>query len=120
MPDKFLTVGSSGREVQRLNEFLHRYGYLEVPRAKMLTVGGGGVEISSFSTFTHNTAEALRHYQRNFHLPETGEYDQATATVMSMPRCGLPDVTFYRLLATWPSRFLTYAINNTPTGLTLN
>jgi hypothetical protein len=58
----------------------------------------------------------LTEYQKDANIPETGEYDLATANDMNKPCCGVPDrraVAAFEAAATkWPHFNLTYRFDN--------
>ncbi|KAL0916595.1 hypothetical protein M5K25_014122 [Dendrobium thyrsiflorum] len=98
-----------------LKSYLHRFGYLPTP-------------VSNFSDlFDSDLAAALLSYQRNLGLPTTGSLDAETLSVISLPRCGVPDITpnssgrgrhlysYFAGTPSWPSdkRVLTYALTDT-------
>jgi Matrixin/Putative peptidoglycan binding domain len=109
-----LAQGAQGDQVERLQEYLRRYGYTESPVPEsfgMETVPGlaapppeeGGV-------FDENTIVALRRFQEFNQLPVTGQLDEATVARMSQPRCGMPDLAeFANTGRRWPTTNLTYA-----------
>ncbi|XP_071945100.1 stromelysin-2-like [Antedon mediterranea] len=61
-------------------EHLIKYEYLEEPDP------GANTDISAF-------VEALKKYQATGNIPQTGELDDPTLTLMNTPRCGLSDKT---------------------------
>ncbi|XP_050211949.1 metalloendoproteinase 1-like [Mercurialis annua] len=42
--------------------------------------------------FDDETESAIKSYQKNFNLPMTGTLDPETLSLMSTPRCGMPDI----------------------------
>jgi len=48
---------------------------------------------SSNNNFDENVESALKHYQEFHHLHTSGVVDDQTIRTMSLPRCGLPDIT---------------------------
>ena len=48
--------------------------------------------ISPSRSGSHDVGEAVKKFQKFFHLPETGEVDEETMNLMKKPRCGDPDV----------------------------
>ncbi|KAK8967849.1 hypothetical protein KSP40_PGU012496 [Platanthera guangdongensis] len=109
--------GDSNPILPDLKNYLHRFGYLPPPPSNFSDV------------FDVNLTGALLSYQHNLGLPVTGFLDPATLTLLSRPRCGVPDVVAENSTATrgrhlysyfpgspaWPAdkRKLTYAITNT-------
>ncbi|CAN7990157.1 unnamed protein product, partial [Ixodes hexagonus] len=80
-------------------EVLKRYGYLQCGsrRRRNRHRGGGGRDHEESSggprsCSAHELRKAVRLYQRNYNMPETGQLDQATLQVMSESRCGNPDI----------------------------
>jgi hypothetical protein len=109
-----LSLGDRGDQVERLQEYLMRYGYLESRVAESF----GPEPVPGFSApapeergvFDENTDTALMRFQSFNHLPVTGELDQATVDLMGQPRCGVPDnVEFVNTGRRWPTTNLTYA-----------
>src|SRR3712207_2051390 len=88
-PDRWavgLSEGATGKGVVALQKFLRRYGYIpphEAPEVRGLTAQEG--------LFDAATTSAIRDYQNLHRLPATGILDEATAAMMSRPRCGVPD-----------------------------
>ncbi|XP_020578539.1 metalloendoproteinase 2-MMP-like [Phalaenopsis equestris] len=98
-----------------LKSYLHRFGYLPSPP-------------SNFSDlFDSDLSAALLSYQHNLGLPPTGSLDTETLSLLSLPRCGLPDITpnstlrgrhlysYFAGTPSWPSdkRTLTYTFTTT-------
>jgi len=90
-----LALGAEGIEVESLQHYLRRFGYLRSDDA-----GAFGPMVSNLPTpeaapgrFDDATSDALRRYQLFHGLPPTAELDLATVAQMSIPRCGFPDVT---------------------------
>uniref|UniRef100_A0A0L8HYF5 Peptidoglycan binding-like domain-containing protein n=1 Tax=Octopus bimaculoides TaxID=37653 RepID=A0A0L8HYF5_OCTBM len=76
--------------------YLRRYGYL--------------TERSYSSASLGEMADALKKFQDFLQLNVTGQVDQATLKVMSMPRCGVSDVmnTEHSKVVKWNITRLTY------------
>jgi hypothetical protein len=109
-----LAQGAQGDQVERLQDYLMRYGYIESRAAESFgleTVRGMAAPApEQRGRFDDNTARALRHFQEFNNLPVTGELDQATVDLVSQPRCGVPDVAeFANTGRRWPTTNLTYA-----------
>jgi peptidoglycan hydrolase-like protein with peptidoglycan-binding domain len=113
-----LAPGDVGSEVDRLQEFLRKLGYLR-PR----DAGGfaplfadAPIPDAEAGTFDVATADALRNYQLFHGLPPTAELDLATVADMSSPRCGFPDQTGLSRFAVqgnkWPTTNLRYGFAN--------
>jgi hypothetical protein len=88
-----LAPGARGGDVQDLQRYLQRFGYLASPAGGDVTRAVRPLGPSAFSgEFDHTTAEALTAYQRFYGLPQTGVLDAPTIKQMEKPRCGNPDV----------------------------
>ncbi|NXO26866.1 MMP7 protein, partial [Cisticola juncidis] len=66
-------------------------------------------------TKTHNISieERIKKMQTFFHLTVTGKLDKETEEIMTLPRCGLPDVAEYKTFSgtpKWEKKHLTYKI----------
>jgi hypothetical protein len=75
-----------------------------------------GVEhVQSFLVRFGYLAEALVRYQQQHGLPKTGNFDQATRSLMSLPRCGMPDLTTlgvgFSTACAWSRWNLTYTFD---------
>ncbi|PIN13600.1 Envelysin [Handroanthus impetiginosus] len=80
---RFLDAGKGNRVdgMAELKRYFRRFGYLSVP-----------LENNSFNDFFDDEFEAaLRSYQKNLGLSETGKLDHDTMTVIVSPRCGVSD-----------------------------
>ncbi len=123
-PNLALSVGDSGDNIKELQEFLHRNGYLSLPIAhpdSELSVSS--VPEAILGTFDEATVQALKSYQQFHGLLSTGKLDEATANVMSLPRCGVPDEPNIQLSYVvhgnrWPKLDLTYRIQDFTNDLT--
>src|SRR5215218_3064769 len=89
-----LAKGADGSAVEEMQRYLNRFGYLKVDDLGAFTNvrDAGPIPEANLGTFDEKTVQALRSYQEFFHLPQTGELDDATVAQMSIPRCGFPDV----------------------------
>jgi Matrixin/Putative peptidoglycan binding domain len=132
-----LALGSKGKEVKPLQDYLVQFGYLtDGPSA-----GNGRraeLDLRPATTpgeFDEATEEALRMFQKMAGLEVTGTFDASTRQKMGQARCGNPDVTpltnpsiaslvepgvapFVATGGRWPTRALTYALQET--GLDLS
>jgi Matrixin/Putative peptidoglycan binding domain len=127
-----LKVGSRGDDVELLQDYLRRFGYLgQQPTAE----DGRVAELDLRPTaeegeFDEATEEALQEFQKMAGLPVTGKLDKATREKMQQPRCGNPDITpvtnptilslvdpevagFVATGGRWPTRNLRYAFQET-------
>ncbi len=109
-----LSQGDQGDQVERLQEYLSKYGYLESPAPESFgleTVRGMALPApEERGHFDENTAGSLKRFQEFNNLPVTGELDQATVGRMGQPRCGFPDMAeFANTGRRWPTTDLTYA-----------
>ncbi len=124
-----LALGSTGEEVQPLQDYLVRFGYLAAPPT---AEDGRRAELdlrpaTSPGDFDDATEEALRMFQKMAHLEVTGRLDAPTREKMQQPRCGNPDITpltnpsiasmvepglapFVATGGRWPTSALTYAL----------
>jgi hypothetical protein len=117
-----LAQGARGEQVERLQDYLRRYGYIESPVPEsfgMETAPGFSAPApEERGAFDENTATALRRFQEFNNLPVTGELDQATVSLMGETRCGLPDsAEFVNTGTRWPTTNLTYAFQEFTTDL---
>lgn len=88
--------------------YLSHYGYMPSNRMERF-----GIAARKGLAPVGDIENALRHFQRNFGLPITGELDDATVAYMQRPRCGFPDAGSFVLTGNkWPTNSLTYRINN--------
>lgn len=108
-------MGETNKDVAIVNGFLKRFGYVTKEIAAVANLTGAEPEV-----FDVSTALALKRYQRANKLVESGKYDVATATVMSQPRCGFPDVADFVVDGRkWTHTNITYTIENTPANLSI-
>ncbi|WFB06746.1 matrilysin family metalloendoprotease [Streptomyces sp. LX-29] len=71
-------VGEEARGLERVQDFLRRFGYL--------------AGSSSANRVDGTTSHALEKYQEFNGLTVTGEFDEATRDAMTQPRCAMPDM----------------------------
>jgi hypothetical protein len=108
-----LSLGVEDSRVDTLKSFLERFGYFSIEIRNIARM-----ERAERNTFDLATHLALQKYQRFHGLPETGTLDEATAYMMSQPRCGLPDSADYVIEGRrWNTKNLSYSIENTPPNL---
>jgi hypothetical protein len=95
-----LSRGDEEPGFEAVQEFLRRFGYLDV---------------SAINRLDDPTAEALSRYQQFNSLPATGTFDDRTRERMTTHRCGMPDlvdgVAFVTRCA-WPNTNLTFAFED--------
>jgi len=106
-----LTPGTQGFEVEKLQTYLAKYGYLESDVSDRF---GTRSVLTATTTpekgnFDETTVQALTRFQEFNHLPVTGVLDKATQALMTQPRCGFPDLAeFANTGRKWPTTNLTY------------
>ncbi|MBL9006872.1 MAG: matrixin family metalloprotease [Myxococcales bacterium] len=105
-----------------LYRYLQKYGYLSGTEKESPTEPGR--ESATGATphrFDETLEGALRQFQRNQGLTESGVFDAATAALMAKPRCGLPDhpegtfageATFSPSGRRWSTTSLRYQFDN--------
>ena len=126
-PSSSLARADKGPQVERLQSFLAKFGYIQSPVLATFGVGDRlAAKAPRSATFEANTSDALKQYQAFHGLPATGEMDDGTATMMAQPRCGFPDVVpraagvaeFTLEGRKWNKLSLTYAFLNFSPDLT--
>ena len=127
-----LAPGSSGDDVELLQNYLVRFGYLARPPTPE---DGRAAELdlrpaAEPGEFDEATEEALKTFQKMAGLPVTGKLDAATHEKAQQARCGNPDITpvtnstilslvdpgvagFVATGGRWPTRNLRYAFQET-------
>lgn len=102
-------LGSSGNEIDAVQNYLTHYGYADLPTVGALTAG----------EFDNSLVEAIKQYQNFFSLSPTGILDEQTLKEMVKPRCGFPDfpnkansMANYTTVSSWPSTPISYRIVN--------
>jgi len=106
-----LAAGAKGAEVERLQTYLKKFGYLESPVAESFRINTvlASIPAAEKGTFDEGTMQALKRFQTFNHLPATGVLDEATLAHMKLPRCGFPDLgEFTNTGRKWPGTNLTY------------
>lgn len=107
------TVRAGGEHpgVGQVQGFLRRYGYL------------GAGEVVQEGRLDPPTSAALRRFQRQRQIPETGAFDAATRAELTQPVCGTPDrrpagqagrVRFNTPVGAWDRRDFRYAFTTAP------
>ena len=84
--------GDQGADVDALYRYLKKYGYISADEKDVPTgPGRESVTAAAPTRFDEALEQALRQFQRNQGLAETGVLDAATAALIAKPRCGVPD-----------------------------
>ena len=113
-----LSLGSSGRDVTLLQEYLGRFGYLDngIHRRFGMTSAGAEPVPKQPGEFCDCTQNALRNFQTLQGLPITGDLNTETLAAMEKDRCGCVDVGEYVLYGKkWSTTNLRYGyVNFTP------
>lgn len=89
-----LKLGASGTDVKKLQEYLKKFGYLEVdhPNAdNFSTARDIRLEKCTAGKFDEPTQTAVKKFQSFYGVKDTGDLDEDTLHLMEMPRCGCPD-----------------------------
>ena len=112
-----LALGASGTDVEAIQEYLKKFGYLaDAPAAGAVAAESHTIidsrPVAKAGKFDDSTAEALRQFQVMAGLPVTGVFDEATKAMTSAPRCGNPDAHgFVASGGRWATTDLTYAFS---------
>lgn len=112
-----LALGASGTDVDAVQAYLKRFGYLsEAPPAGAVAQESHSIidsrPVAKAGKFDDSTVEALRQFQVMAGLPVTGVFDEATKAKTAAPRCGNPDVSsFVATGGRWATTDLTYAFS---------
>lgn len=99
-----------------LKRYLKEFGFLRSPNVERF----GFAARKAFVQDEDNVEAGLMAFQSHYHLPVTGELDEATTKFIKpegkwRPRCGFPDVGQFVLMGNkWPKNELTFAINSVP------
>ena len=114
-----LKRGSQGSDVDRLQQYLTMFGYVETPVRSAFGLEATEVPPPKKGVFDAKTEDALKRFQEFNNLPPTGELDEPTLELMSKPRCGFPDLADFTLDGRkWPSTSLTFGYQNFTPDLT--
>lgn len=92
--DTDLGVGSQGDAVRVVQDYLKQYGYFpnsELARKYPKWRPMIGSTPPQWGVYDELTSKAVRHFQIQMGIPETGVVDERTRTTMQLPRCGHPD-----------------------------
>ena len=105
-----LRRGETNEAFAQVQNFLQRFGYLspdeEFEKARL----------------DDPTGRAIRLYQQFFGLAETGDLDDNTRELMSVPRCGMPDypLTAFSTIGPWTRRNISYRFGTLTGDVTNN
>ena len=107
-----LNVGDEGTDVQRLQDYLKKFGYLD--SAVLDTFGTRehaiAEETPAPGVFDENTKRAVEKFQAFVGIPITGRLDEGTINMMELPRCGFPDTASFVIDGRkWDHTNLTYS-----------
>jgi predicted Zn-dependent protease len=88
-----LELGDEGTDVERLQAYLRKYGYIDSP---ILDTFSTREEASAEAApapgiFDESTKRAVERFQEFAGIPVTGQLDDGTLSMMERPRCGFPD-----------------------------
>merc|ERR1712071_52104 len=75
--------GQTVKGLHEIKRYLNRYGYLNYNQNDVMKVKD--------EEFDEHLEDAVKTYQKNFHLNVTGKLDYNTVNEMTKPRCGVPD-----------------------------
>jgi hypothetical protein len=89
-----LSRDMTGDDVRIVQEYLRRFGYFpnaslqnEYPAWRPLVASGP----ERLGVYDRQTQEAVRIFQANMGIAQTGVVDEATRTILQTPRCGEPE-----------------------------
>lgn len=120
-----LSIGASGDNVERLQHYLRRFGYLfdittsedfQSPLLKPESVP----PVPRQGFFDETTTKALKNFQKFAGLDQTGNLDVSTLEVINKSRCGNKDVKITRCgissfvtgVGRWDRTNITYSFQN--------
>ncbi|XP_050211950.1 metalloendoproteinase 5-MMP-like [Mercurialis annua] len=123
--------GQNVNGVKDLKKFLKKFGYLDSQSTSGLdSKTSNNNDDGNTDVFDEKTESAIKLYQKNFNLNQTGILDSATLSLMTRPRCGRsdknirlknaedtikPDFKFYTRNEKWTKTTITYGfMNGTP------
>jgi hypothetical protein len=118
-----LKFGTKGDEVDRLQSYLKRFGYIRPDKEKPYGLKVDlkkAIEQPKPRLFDNSTEKALRLFQEFNKLKITGVLDKETINLMLKPRCGLPDLVisegqiqdYVYSGRKWTKQALTYIFQN--------
>jgi Matrixin/Putative peptidoglycan binding domain len=99
-----LSIGTTGQNVFDLQNYLRRYGYLKQYGYSRISSYPSNLSLIPVSTpgeFDEGTSKALIAYQKFYGLEQTGILDEQTINIMSLPRCGVPDMPYLPVDVQW-------------------
>src|SRR4051812_32183962 len=113
-------IGDKSAVVEGLQAYLERFGYLaSTEQQGAVGISRAPVPTAEPGQFDEATYAALRRFQSFYGLPVTGMFDEATAALMSRPRCGMPDLPHAGSVASfvaqgnkWDHTNLTWSFQN--------
>ena len=94
--ERALSVGYSGEDVRALTRYLSSFGYLPNSNLSELYPQWRSPVADSPAhedAFDASTEAAVRYFQRNHSIEETGVVDAVTRELILQPRCGVPELT---------------------------
>ena len=88
-----LAQGDEGPNVERLQSYLKKFGYLESPALDTFGTREDALaeESPAPGRYDESTKRAVERFQEFAGIPVSGQFDEPTITMMSRPRCGFPD-----------------------------
>lgn len=101
----------SGEKVRRVQAYLERFGYYTRSRTRIRS-RKAKPRPHMTGTLDGATKLAIRRFEKFHGLSCTGKLTPKISRLMSLPRCGNPDLPVRRLLAAWPDPRLTYGFHN--------
>jgi acylphosphatase/peptidoglycan hydrolase-like protein with peptidoglycan-binding domain len=129
IPESTLEKGDRGDDVERLFEYLKRFGYFPNPELRtgnLLFRPAVPFEPEDTSRYDDRIEAAVRKFQQQHGLEVTGKVDDETLALMRQPRCGFPDrpvdgvVTFVVQGNRWPTNNVSFRFDNTTPDLSQN
>jgi acylphosphatase/peptidoglycan hydrolase-like protein with peptidoglycan-binding domain len=129
IPESTLEKGDRGDDVERLFEYLKRFGYFPNPELRtgnLLFRPAVPFEPEDTSRYDDRMEAAVRKFQQQHGLEVTGKVDDETLALMRQPRCGFPDrpvdgvMTFVVQGNRWPTNNVSFRLDNTTPDLSQN
>ena len=126
VPASTLRKGDQGEDVQRLFDYLKRFGYFPNDSLRVgnyLFRPAVPFEPEDTARYDDLMESAVRKFQQQQGLQVTGSVDERTLELMKQPRCGFPDqpVTgvdqFVAQGNKWPTNNVSYSFSNTTPDL---